>query len=178
MSQLTEVMARWSGIPGAELGQGPLLAPSSDIDARIERFLSAHPILETDPTYVEFQRTYAGASVQNPERTQIIDVLGFSDASTEIEEMDGPIVDDDGYLLVVDGVFFVQRPDEQPVTIQHAYAYRTSGTGGTTIYHSVVATDRPSSGYSPAFDRFVDLLSHVVATGGWLDPPGRQEPVR
>jgi hypothetical protein len=120
---------------------------------------------------VEFLEKYAGASVENDEATQLVDILGFTDASTDIEEMDGPIVDESGFLVIADAVYQLRDGKSTIETLEHAFSYRLRGDT-RDIFHSLVSSANLNVSYSAAFDSFEAWLEDLVVREAWLDPPG------
>lgn len=176
MSRIDDVMSRFSAIPGSSVGRGPRhpTNPDPDVGLRIARFLEAYPLLRRDAGYVEFLEKYAGASIENDDFSQIVDILGFTDASTDIEEMDGPVVDSDGFLMVAEAVYHLREGGRNTGTLQHAFAYDVTGDRAEGLYHSLVSTERLEPAFVYALDSFEALLDDVVVREGWMDPPGRR----
>jgi hypothetical protein len=118
---------------------------------------------------VEFIEKYAGASIENDDRSQLVEILGFSDASMDIEELDSPVVDTHGFLMIADAVYHVREGERTIDTRQHAFAQDASGERLPGIYHSVVSGKNPEPAFKYAFARFDELLEEMVAREGWLD---------
>lgn len=175
MSPIDEAVSRFAALPGTSVGRGPRHPsdPNSDVELRVSEFLEAYPTLRGDPAYVEFLEKYAGASIENEDMSQIVDVLGFTDASTDIEEMDGPIVDSKGFLMVAEAVYHVREDGRTTSTLQHAFAYDVTGQRPPGIYWSLVSSDQLEPSFTKAFDGFEAWLEEIVACEGWLEPPGR-----
>lgn len=175
MSRIDDAMSQFAIIPGSSVGRGPRhrLEPNPGLEPRITRFLKTYPLLRRDDGYVEFLERYAGASIENDDFSQIVDILGFTDASTDIEEMDGPMVDAEGFLMVAEAIYHLREGDRTTGTLQHAFAYDMTGTRPEGLYHSLVSAEHPTPAFAYAFEGFQAWLEDVVAREGWLDPPGR-----
>jgi len=176
MSRIDDAMSIFATISGASVGRGPRhpTEPDPEIELRIGRFLETYPALLADADYVEFLEKYAGASIENDDFSQIVDILGFTEASTDIEEMDGPIVDSNGFLMVAEAVYHLREGERTTGTLQHAFAYNVTGDHPKGLYHSLVSQQRPEPSFTFAFENFVAWLDDLVAREGWLEPPGRR----
>jgi hypothetical protein len=174
MSRIDDVMFKFSRIRGASIGRGPdhPTDPDARPKSRIAHFLEAYPRLADDLGYVEFLQKFAGASIQNDDVSQIIDILGFGDASTDMEEVDGPIVDKDGFLMIAEAVYHIREDGRNVDTLQHAFAFDVTGTRPSGVYHSLSSSRLPDEDFHHAFESFAAWLEHLVDHGGWLDPPG------
>lgn len=175
MSRIDEAVSHFAALPGASVGHGPHhpTEPDVDVGLRVDEFLKAHPTLRRDPGYVEFLDKYAGAGIENDDVSQIVDVLGFTDVSTDMEEMDGPVVDDEGFLMVAEAVYHLRDDGRTTSTLQHAFAYDVTGERPPGIYRSLVTSDQLEPNFAWAFDNFEAWLEEIVACEGWLEPPGR-----
>jgi hypothetical protein len=176
MSRIDDAMSRFSAIRGSSVGHGPRhpADPDTEIAPRIERFLETYPALRDDASYVEFLEKYAGASIENDDFSQIVDILGFTEASTDIEEMDGPIVDSQGFLMVAEAVYHLREGARTTDTLQHAFAYDMTGGRPKGLYYSLVTTQHLEPAFTHEFENFEAWLDDLVAREGWLDPPGRR----
>jgi hypothetical protein len=171
MTELDDAMARFAELPGAEIGRGPR-HPSHPDETRaeeIEAFLNRYPRLRQDPSYVEFLEKYAGASLEIAEGP-LLEVLGFSDASTEMEEMDGPIVSEQGFLLIAEAIYHRRVDGQTLATTEKAFAYDVTGIRGSGLFCSVVTGKSVDVRYSPSYVNFHAWLQDVIATKGWLTP--------
>lgn len=177
MTRLDEVIAQFERVPGARVGHGPrhLLEPNPESAPRLREFLDAYPALVADAGYVEFLEKYAGASIQNAALTQLIDLPGFSDASPDILEMDGPMVDDDGFLVVAQAVYHVDEDGRAVDTLQHDIAFDTTGRREPGLYHSFTSGEMLVPRFERQHHDFTSWLEALVKVGGWLSPPGRPD---
>src|SRR5438270_13552281 len=101
---LRELMARFLTIGEAFAGGGPD-HPRPDLEPRVEAFLHKSPRLLRDPGYVEFLRTYGGASLSFPDEGNeqwvvMLPSLIEGDARLVPFTAEGYGVDPDGFLLV------------------------------------------------------------------------------
>jgi hypothetical protein len=176
VSHIDDAMARFAVLDGSSVGRGPRhpTEPNPEPGLRIEQFLSAYPALRNDAGYVQFLEKYAGASIENEDGSQIVDILGFTEASTDIDEADGPVVDSDGFLMVAEAIYHVRDGNRTRETVQHAFAYDVTGDRPGGIYHSLVSTQQLQPSFAHAFDTFEAWLDDVIDREGWLDPPGHR----
>jgi len=174
MSRIDDAIARFSSIVGSSVGHGPRhpTEPDPGADQRIESFLETYPALRRDAGYIEFLEKYAGASIENDDLSQIVDILGFSDASTDIEELDGPIVDSEGFLMIAEAVYHMRNGKRTTGTLQHAFAFDVTGDRAEGVYHSLVSAQHLAPAFTLAFESFEAWLTDLVGREGWLDPPG------
>lgn len=175
MSRVEEAMSEFSRIDGSTVGHGPRhpSEPDPRPGVRIVRFLDEYPALRHDKSYVEFLEKYAGASIENEDFSQIVDILGFTEASTDIEEMDGPIVDRNGFLMIAEAIYHLRENGRNVGTLEHAFAYDVTDQRPSGIYHSLVSEQNPLPEFRVAFSSFDAWLEDLVAREGWLEPPGR-----
>lgn len=174
MSGVDRAISMFAALPGSSVGRGPRhpTEPSPDQAQRIARFLATYPTLRGDAGYIEFLEKYAGASIENEDFSQIVDILGFTDASTDIEDMDGPIVDNDGFLMIAEAVYHLRKGNRTFDTLQHAFAFDVTGERSGGLYRSLVSGQRPEPDFKRAYESFAAWLDEVVSLQGWLEPPG------
>jgi hypothetical protein len=175
VTHLDETMRRFGELPGSSIGRGPQhpVNPDPDVAPQVEQFFQDYPALRNDPEYVEFMEKYAGAGLVNEASTQLIDILGFTDAAMEMDAMDGEIVDDQGFLMIADVVYHLRDEGRNLGTIEHSFAYSLAGARPAGIYHSVVTREDPTVTYARSHERFGLWLEDLVSRAGWFDPPGR-----
>lgn len=177
MSRIDSAIARFAELPGASVGRGPRhpTEPDSSAASRIEEFLDTYPALLNDPEYVEFLEKYAGASVVNEAASQLVDVLGFTDASLDLEEdFDAAVVDEDGFLMVATAIYHLMDNGATTETLQHGFAYNVVDEGPFHLYQAYSSDARLGQEYTPAYSSFADWLEQLVAHEGWFDPPGHR----
>ncbi|MFI7742534.1 hypothetical protein [Kocuria rhizosphaericola] len=174
MSRIDDLMTRFADVRGSSIGRGPLhpTSPDPGPGPRIARFLDTYPRLRRDAGYVEFLQKYAGASIENEDLSQIVDILGFSDASTDMEELDGPVVDRNGFLMIGEAVYHLRDGIRNVGTLEHAFAYQVADEQARGLFHSLVSEKHPTPAFSFAFPSFENWLEDLIARDGWLEPPG------
>src|SRR5216110_2735582 len=120
---LAAVMEAFALLPGADVGAGPDHPgmPVADRRSDIDSFLRRFPQLARDPAYVDFLYAYSGAGMTDVDADTYVDVFGFSDVSTEFDESEGPLIEEDGYLIFA--VVIYQRGEERsrPATVQLSF---------------------------------------------------------
>jgi hypothetical protein len=168
---LVERMAR---MQGASVGRGPRhpRSPDPSVEPRLHEFLDAYPEVRRDAGYVEFQEKYAGAIVQDPAETRILDVFGFGGAATNMLEMDGPVVDEDGFLIFAQCLYY---PDGGVIGMhEHDFAFSVSGDRPVGVYRHQSTLDHSVPGFSRYVDDFTAWLRDLLDHDGWYDPPAVQ----
>jgi hypothetical protein len=166
---LDELMTAFAALPAAAVGQGPA-GPSSA--AELEEFLTTHSALTRDEGYVEFLRRFGGALIDDQPRALIVDVLGFSDASTSMMDMDGPIVDDDGFVVFAQVIQHVIEDGMLADTREHDFAFDATGRRDPVVYTLYGDRTNPARhGFRPSDPDFLTWLSRVVDARGMLPAP-------
>lgn len=175
MTRLDEAMTRFARIPGARVGHGPRhpVEPDPGLAQRLHDFLGAYPSLAADSGYIEFLEKYAGAAIQNEGATQLVDLLGFSDVAPDIVDLDGPVVDDEGFLVVAQAIYHLDQDGRAVDTLQHDIAFDASGRREHGIYHSFASGEQLEPRFTRQHDDFTSWLEDLIAVDGWLSPPGR-----
>ncbi|HXM58416.1 MAG TPA: hypothetical protein VOB72_23655 [Candidatus Dormibacteraeota bacterium] len=163
---------RLSRLPGAQVGRGPRhpRSPDAAVAPRLDTFLSEHPTLRDDAGYIEFQEKYAGAMIQHPGRRQIVDILGFSDASTDMQEMEGPVVDDDGFLVFAECIHHITVDGRLEEVHEQAFAFSVVSGRRPGIYRLVSTMADQSGEYRWYTDDFTVWLRDLVDNDGWSTP--------
>jgi hypothetical protein len=156
---LDELVERFRRLPGAKVGDGP------GQPERVERFLDEYPFLRTDLGYVAFLRRYSGASIESDDLAQLVDIFGFGDASTDIEEMDGPVLTGDGFLIFAQCVYRVLDGGVHTGTREHDFAFDSAEGGRPGVYRFAPG----GAGFAWYGDGFLAWLADLVERDGWLD---------
>lgn len=179
--EIDHLMERFAAIPGAQVGHGPAHPehPDPQPGDEMEEFLRTYPALRRDEGYVTFLRRYAGAAIDDEERYLLVDLLGFTDASTAMSEMEGPVVDDQGFLLFAQVVRHVIEDGMLRDSQEYDYAFDATGDREPGVYWLFSATSRPESletatrtqGFLPAGEDFTGWLTRIVDTRGEIPPP-------
>jgi len=170
-TEIDVLVERWSRMPGAKVGRGPLhpRAPDASVEPRLRKFLDAYPRAGLDAGYVEFQEKYAGAIVQDPGEARILDIFGFDDASTGMLELEGPIVDEDGFLIFAQCIYY---PDGGVLQMhEHDFAFSVSDDRPAGVYRHQSTLDRKVPGFSRYADDFAAWLRDLLDHDGWYEPP-------
>lgn len=170
---INEVVSRLERIPGALAGRGPRHPESPDlsIEDQLVQFLDTYPILRRDAGYVEFLEKYAGAMIKNPDETQIVDVLGFSDVSTGMLEMDGPVVDEHGFLLFAQCIFHIIVEGRLVDMYEYDFAFDTSEEGRPAVYRCSATLRSQGEPYVWYADGFCSWLVELVDQDGRYERP-------
>jgi nucleoid-associated protein YejK len=178
--EIDDLVAELNLLPGSRIGHGPAhpSSPDRSLADPIHEFLDAYPALRRDEGYVEFQTRYAGASVENEEKTQIVDILGFSEASTGLLDMDGAVVDDEGFLVFAQCIYHTVADGKLVDMYEYDFAFNVSAgrTWGVYANHSTLRT-QPTEFLRHA-DDFTSWLRELVTMGGRYQPPTDLGPPR
>lgn len=170
---IDDLIARFEQIPGARVGRGleHPTRPDASEAGRLEEFLSNYPFLRADSSYEEFLRKYGGAYVENEDVTQIIDILGFSNVSTDIIEMDGSIVNSDGYLLFAQCIYHIMSERGLKDTQEHDFAFDATGEREPGVYRLYGDSEQDLNEFEWQYDNFANWLAYLVAQDAKLSPP-------
>lgn len=172
--EIDSLMADLARIPGARIGRGPRHPSQPDATAgeKLREFLAEYPAVRTDPGYVEFLECYGGAYLENEDVSQIVDILGFTDASTQMYEMDGPIVDEDGFLLFAQCVYHIEVDGRLVDTQEYDFAFDVTGGRESGVYGLFSARAVRDNRFEWHSDDFLSWLAQLVRTGGRFPTPG------
>ncbi|MGH3797722.1 MAG: hypothetical protein ACRDRT_01920 [Pseudonocardiaceae bacterium] len=170
---ITEAVSRLERIPGALAGRGPRHpeAPDLSIENQLVQFLDTYPALRRDVGYVEFLEKYAGAMIKNAGETQIVDLLGFSDVSTGMLEMDGPVVDENGFLLFAQCIFHVIVEGGLVDMYEYDFAFDAYGERPPGVYRCSATLRSHGEPYVWYADGFCSWLVELVDQGGRYERP-------
>jgi len=170
---IDQLVERFSQIPGATVGQGPQHPehPDKTISRRLSEFLSDYPFLHTDPHYVEFLEKYAGAYSEDEQATQLIEILGFFDPSIDIVEIEGSVIDRDGYLIFARCVYHIEDEKGLHDTQEHDFAFDASGKRKPGVYRHYSHFGSTDEGYEWMYTDFAAWLADLVTQDGRLRPP-------
>jgi hypothetical protein len=173
-SEVTEIdslVERLGRMPGGRVGRGPRhpRSPDPSVEPRVREFLQAYPPLGQDAGYVEFLEKYAGVIVQDPGETRILDILGFSGVSTDMIEMDGPVVDENGFLVFAQCLYY---PDKGLHDMhEHDFAFSVAGERRPGVHRHQSTLDRTVPGFTWYVDDFTAWLRDLLAHDGWYERP-------
>jgi hypothetical protein len=170
---IDELVRLLESIPGARVGRGPRHPkdPDQAIGDQIEWFFDAYPALRNDSGYVDFMEKYSGVLIENPDETQIVDVLGFSDVSTGMLEMDGDVVDEDGFLLYAQCVFHGITEGRLVDMYEYDFAFDISGERPPGVYRCSSTMRSQGEPYVWYADGFCSWLAELARNGGYYERP-------
>jgi hypothetical protein len=135
--------------------------PAPQLLSRLEAFLAEHPGLRRDRSYVEFLRTYAGASLEVPDQ---YDTRWFAFLPSLIEG-DPELVPftEEGYRVDPDGYLCVAQLFHQVSKVQLEFGYYVAAEGPSGLYRTILPPDgsKARDWYRASFaewlERFVEL---------------------
>lgn len=170
---IDELVSRLERIPGARVGRGPRHPgdPDRSLDNQVTQFLDEYSILRRDAGYVEFLEKFAGAMIKNSDETQIVDILGCSDISTGIFEMDGPLIDEEGFFLFAQCVFHLVEEGKLVDMYEYDFAFDTSGERPPGVYRCASTLRDQGASYNWCTDDFCSWLAELVTKGGRYEHP-------
>jgi hypothetical protein len=169
---IDELAERFTAIAGARLGRGPRhpRQPDSALAEHINRFLDEYPFLRTDPGYVEFLEKYAGAYAENEDVSTIVDILGFSEVSTEMIEMEGPIINKEGYLIFAQCIYHIRDNGRLRDTQEHDFAFDATGDRKPGVYRLFSAFSQLGNEFEWQYPGFTEWFADLVSHDGALEP--------
>lgn len=171
MRALEDAIGRFLQIDGAVAGCGPRHPerPAKAIEARISSFLGAYPLLRRDGCYRDFLEIYAGAAIER-DGSDLISILGFTEVSPDIEEFEGPVVSNEGFLVFAICAYY--RQTEQRLDMyEYDFAFDMSGMRKPGVYGCVSARDRDPSPFTWYIHDFCSWLDDLVEKGGVYERP-------
>lgn len=171
--EINEVIKHLEGIPGAMVGHGPRHPkdPDRSIEDQVEWFFDTYPTLRRDGGYVDFMEKYSGVLIKNLDETQIVDVLGFSDVSTGMLEMDGSVVDEDGFLLYAQCVYHTIVEGRLVNMYEYDFAFDISGERTPGVYRCSSTLRSQGEPYVWYSDGFCSWLAELARNGGRYERP-------
>jgi hypothetical protein len=178
--EIDDLMRRFAELPGATVGHGPQHPrnPEPRLTEEVEHFLQMYPALGRDAGYVGFLYRYAGAGIDNEERYEIVDVFGFTDASGHICELEGPVVDNQGFLVFAQVIRHTIEDGRLLDTEEYDYAFDVQGNREPGVYWLCSKTSVPESmdpvtracGFAPTGEDFLGWIARVVDGQGTAPP--------
>lgn len=168
-------MDRFCRIPGATAGRGPQHPSDPDPTSapQLAKFLEMYPTLRSDQGYVAFLERYCGASIDGGDDRPLVDVLGFSDASTGLLEMDGPVVDDDNFLLFAQYVHHRIEDGKLIDTEEQDFAFDTTGARRPGVYRLFSSRRASDEHFEWHTEDFLSWLDRLARQDGILPSPAR-----
>ena len=180
MADIHEVMRAFASLPFAKVGHGPRhpTRPEPALGPVIEQFLEHYPIIRRDQGYVAFLECYAGASIADEEADRFVDIFGFSSVSTDIQAIDGPLLDDEGFVTFCTAVFHPEpalgaETSHDPLAIWELdFAFDLTGDRRPGVYRALSHPGRsePYSWFTATFPEWLELLIRGRGSPlAWLD---------
>ncbi|WP_146160468.1 hypothetical protein [Desmospora activa] len=168
---IDDLFNQLGSIPGAKTGKGPRhpTQPANEIQKSIDDFLLSYPALRNDPGYVDFLEKYAGAYIENEDQTQIVDILGFSNVSTHIIDMEGPVVNEHGFLIFAQCIYSSIHDGKLTDSYEHDFAFSVTGAEGIYWISTTLHTqNQPFIFYA---ENFLQWLRNLISAGGIFERP-------
>jgi hypothetical protein len=164
---LYETMARFSEIGYVTIGRGPKhpFLPNPLLAEQITSLLNEYPFLVQDQGYIDFVECYAGASMNHPAEALMVDIYGFTHASSHLIELPGSIVDDNGFLMFA-GIYWRQDINDPRSLVELDFAFDATGSRVQGVYGYRVGGDNGYQWYCKSFLEWFDLL--IVKKGRLL----------
>lgn len=170
---LDALMDRFAQIRGARVGHGPdhPQLPDRSMEPRVDGFLQSYPMLRRDHDYVEFLEKYAGALIDNPDEGQLVDVFGFDQVSTDMLDMEGPVVDENGFLVFAQCIYHVVIDGKLEDMYEYDFAFDVSGERRFGVYCAKSTLRTGNRAFTLYFEGFAAWLRDVVEKKGWYERP-------
>jgi hypothetical protein len=123
-------------LEGASVGIGPKhpITPNSPSASEVEVFLNDYSFLRRDQGYVDFLESYAGGHLTPSDHRLGIDIFGFDNQSSHIINLEGAIVDEQGFLTICDGYIHILENKSTNVK-PLSFAFDASGKRRWGIYY-------------------------------------------
>jgi hypothetical protein len=159
-----ELVPRFLALGEGYAGRGPDHPDTANpaLGAVAEALLAKHPVLLRDPSYVEFLRTYAGASVSvyDPDGDELwfaflIGLDGFGGKVVPFTE--------EGYGVDADGFLCVAQLYHQRSRVELDFGYYVAGAGEAGIHRIAERDGRSAQGWY--CESFVEWLGRFVRAG-------------
>jgi hypothetical protein len=177
---IERIVGRFLEIEGSAAGCGPRhqTQPQEAMGARISSFLNAYPLLCHDPCYRDFLEIYAGASINQRidagttaglSGKNSVNILGFSDVSLDIEELEGPVVDDGFLIFAMCG--YRRHVKQYFYFYEHDFAFDVSGIRRPGVYRYVSEPGQESSSFSWYIGDFCSWLEDLIDRRGVYERP-------
>ena len=156
-----ELMPRFMALGEGYAGRGPdhPEAANTALELVAEAFFAKYPVLLHDPSYVEFLRTYAGASVSVYDRDGdevwcafLIGLDGFCGQVVPFTE--------EGYGVDADGFLCVAQLYHQRSRVELDFGYYVSDTGEAGLHRIAHCDGRSSRGWY--CESFAEWLERFV----------------
>ncbi|WP_225847553.1 hypothetical protein [Streptomyces sp. HPF1205] len=170
---IDELVIALGALPGAEVGRGPWSQEEPDEEQRkeIEDFLSLYPRLRQDAGYVDFLKRYSGAVIADEKRGQYVDIFGFGEVSSHILEIEGDVVDEEGYLVFAQCMYHDIRDGALLDSFEYDFAYNVKERQEPGVYCCRSTLGDRSQPFVRYADDFSSWLGELVAARGWFRAP-------
>jgi hypothetical protein len=162
------------------VGNGPkhTTNPNVKLAEIVDAYFKRFPFLLADTAYVEFMECYAGACLINPETGLVIDIFGFTDASSDMDKVDDEFLWQGESSIILEGKYLVFCDAALPLsgglaetgqTEGTGFAFDASGTRKKGIYRAGVISQEQIDfyWYCDSFARWLDIL---IETRGRFAP--------
>ncbi|MDG9700678.1 hypothetical protein [Streptomyces sp. DH37] len=158
---------------GAVTGRGPdhPVRPDHGLRPAVEDFIDAYPFLRSDDVYVSFLARYAGAYAESEDGNQIIDVFGFGGPSTDILEMEGPVVDDEGFLIFAQCLYSDVSDGALVDSYEYDFAFSAREEKPRGVYCSGSTLRTHGQGFELYAENFHQWLLRIIEVNGRLGRP-------
>jgi hypothetical protein len=164
VSRLDKLVRELSRLPDSRIGKGPRhpTHPDPRIGPQIDAFFAENPMLGRDPAYVEFQYGYAGAGVFDEAEEEVyLDIVGFTDASTPIDDEGLEFsLRDEGLFVFAMAVYYPDRETHRPW--QLSFAFDLTGQREAGVYRLVASPGPVRSDWKWYCSGFLTWLEQVV----------------
>lgn len=135
------LMNQFAKFDFALVGKGPKNPECSvpDLQKEIENFLSQYSFLQKDQDYVDFLKYYAGAMLDLPDGSLIVDIFGFNEnISMHLTRDESPVIDRHGYYTFCNSI--VEKESNKSITdnfLSMGYSFDATDTKKWGVYRIV-----------------------------------------
>jgi hypothetical protein len=169
---IDDLVTNLGRLPGAHVGRGPLhpTEPRPELDSPVTGFLESYPFLQRDAGYVDFIQKYAGVMMTHPEEEIGVDIMGFDPGVANLLEMEGPVVDSHGFLLIAMCSYGTMTGGELS-TWEYDFAFDATGSRRDGIYRLVADGGVTLQQFEWHKHNFEQWLVELVDRGGRYERP-------
>ena len=162
-----QLMEAFAKLGETHIGRGPKdpLSNNLELTKATEQYLALYPFLKRDQGYGDFLEFYSGAYLFQPTNGLAIDIFGFTQESSNINELESPTLDKDGYLAFCDVALPKKDSNELEGT---GFAFDATGQRQNGIYRAVISNINDSTVMSFYWycSNFLEWLEILINSNG------------
>ncbi|MGB1241380.1 MAG: hypothetical protein ACPG49_02590 [Chitinophagales bacterium] len=158
--KLRKLMATFVQFTTAKVGQGYAhpTSPKFDLQVQTDDFLNEHVFLKAFPNYIQFLKTYSGASISTPNGSIHFEIGGFiEEIALPIIDKETPVIDEDGYYT-----FCISAMQEKGKDKYLSFAFDATGKRKKGVYEYIQFRHNGSSQYFHRYPSFLSWLEEII----------------